>query len=328
MEPQSPRDDSLAGRVAEIERTVANLSPTPSKDIWDKLSAMSGLVSGIVVALIGGYFTYVYNSRSAMQDAQAKEQQARLQELQTVAQLMPYLTSRDENAQKYAITAINVLGSTKIATELARLNPSKGVEAGLVAIAANTGNKAEQQLVESALKQVRCGIEDWSLKTLTDRENSQVDTQPTAATIDELRSIIRPSDPRPNSSDRFDAEKKTYTVRARLASVKLEATSDYDLILTDPANPSHTLTARIPAPECAQQSAFREQFSQARDALKKFGPALDGRGFVESGADVEVQGVGYFTSFHGQHGLAPNGFELHPVLSLKFLPSPGAHVAP
>jgi hypothetical protein len=31
---------------------------------------------------------------------------------------------------------------------------------------------------------------------------------------------------------------------------------------------------------------------------------------------VRITGVGFFDYIHGQHGVAPNGVELHPVLNV------------
>jgi len=33
---------------------------------------------------------------------------------------------------------------------------------------------------------------------------------------------------------------------------------------------------------------------------------------------VRITGVGFFDYIHGQHGVAPNGIELHPVLGVAF----------
>lgn len=40
-------------------------------------------------------------------------------------------------------------------------------------------------------------------------------------------------------------------------------------------------------------------------------------------AVIQVSGVGFFDELHGQTGVAPNGIELHPVLSIQ-----GASVPP
>src|SRR2546427_7477229 len=116
----------MAARLDKIDRSLGELSVKGSekgKDLWDKVSSVSGLASGIIVALIGGIFTYLYNVRSEERDTQNKIQQQKLQELQTIVQFMPYLTGKDENARRYAITAIQTLADTRIAVELAKLNP-------------------------------------------------------------------------------------------------------------------------------------------------------------------------------------------------------------
>jgi hypothetical protein len=42
---------------------------------------------------------------------------------------------------------------------------------------------------------------------------------------------------------------------------------------------------------------------------------------------VRITGVGFFNHVHGQWGVAPNGIELTPVLSIEWLPSPEAPAA-
>ncbi|HET9096986.1 MAG TPA: hypothetical protein VFN37_10015, partial [Candidatus Baltobacteraceae bacterium] len=39
----------------------------------------------------------------------------------------------------------------------------------------------------------------------------------------------------------------------------------------------------------------------------------------KSGIVVDVTGVAFFDALHGQTGVAPNGIEIHPVLSIDFV---------
>jgi hypothetical protein len=103
-----------------------------AKDTWDKFNALSPFVTGLIVAIVGGLFTVSQDRRNeilkqqeigevdrqAAQDALTKEHQARILELQTVAQLMPYLTSKNEYRKQVAITAINELASTPLANRV------------------------------------------------------------------------------------------------------------------------------------------------------------------------------------------------------------------
>jgi hypothetical protein len=321
----SPTNDSLAARLNSVEQTIGDLAKTmpKRKDAWDKLSSLSGLA----VAMVGGIFTLFYNIHTADRDQQTKTAAIKLQELQVVVQFMPYLSGKDENAKRVAVTAINSLANTEIVAKLALGDPnSEGVREGLRSIAATAESPKDRQVAESTLNRI-CGVEGWSLKTLTDPHSAEIDTRPVPASVDELRSLKRPpeagelSKPRMNDS-RSDLEKKTYFVQARLIGVKLEASSDYDLILADLNDSKKTLTARIPAPECATPSAYRDQFLQARKAVDTFLRAAPSGRLKETDAEVEIAGVGFFNFVHGQRGVAPNGFELHPVLSVRFLATP------
>src|SRR5271167_5159048 len=117
---EAPKSSSIWNRT----RPAISVSGKP-KDNWQKFSAICALVTALAVALIGGMFNAQQRRQEAYQAAQevaTKEHEARVLELQTVAQFMPYLTSKDENAKQVAITAIKALSNTRLAIELAALN--------------------------------------------------------------------------------------------------------------------------------------------------------------------------------------------------------------
>ena len=58
--------DALRAEIAELRKKVEK----PPKDIWDKVTAISGLASGLAVALIGFYATNVYNRRQRLKNAE------------------------------------------------------------------------------------------------------------------------------------------------------------------------------------------------------------------------------------------------------------------
>jgi len=43
------------------------------------------------------------------------------------------------------------------------------------------------------------------------------------------------------------------------------------------------------------------------------------KSFKSTKKKVKLTGVGYFDYLHGQRGMAPNGREIHPVLSIEFV---------
>jgi len=151
--------------LQEIASTVKTKRDDKAKDKWDKFNALSPFVTALIVAIVGGLFTVSQESRNeilkqqemneanrqAAQDAMTKEHQARILELQTIAQLMPYLTSKNENSKQVAITAINELASTSLAIELAKLNKSPGTINAVRQIAAQSTKEVDRKLAQAAL---------------------------------------------------------------------------------------------------------------------------------------------------------------------------------
>lgn len=181
-----------------------------------------------------------------------------------------------------------------------------------------TGNSADRTAAVQALENI-CGKERWAVKTLADQDISQVNFQPVSTTIEELTKLARPS--AIPGSDRLESERKAYSVIGRLTTVKLEMDGDYHLVLQ--GDTGQTLVAEIPSPSCysGNSTDVRSEFQTAREVID--GAFLHGerRGLsrIASDAKVEVTGVGFFDFIHGQTGMAPNGFELHPVLSIRLL---------
>lgn len=166
-----------------------------------------------------------------------------------------------------------------------------------------------------------CGIERWPVKTLTDPRGEQVAKKSSvAAHVAELVAATPPTRKalQAATARRFPQELIVYRVYALVVGDKQEADSDFHIVLADPAHPSVTLIAEIPSGGCvaAKRADFftglRAQFSA------KFGKPAQGklRKLAQPVAAC-VTGVGFFDFLHGQDGVAPNGFELHPVLSIE-----------
>jgi hypothetical protein len=157
-----------------------------------------------------------------------------------------------------------------------------------------------------------CGVERWSVKTGMDSAAKQVNLTPIKTDIPTLRAIPAPKSPTTRVSP---TEFKTYTIRALLTSYTMEADSDYHLVLVDP-QARGTLIGEIPSPSCIGKSVFLRQITAARQAFdSKF---TVHSGYQDTNTMVTVTGVGFFDKIHGQRGVAPDGIELHPVLSITF----------
>jgi hypothetical protein len=91
----------------------------------------------------------------------------------------------------------------------------------------------------------------------------------------------------------------------------LESDSDFHLIMTDSSG--NSMIGEVPFPKCVSTSSpFYCPITHARGTVET-------SGLQSGGSDtVTVIGVPFFDFLHGQTGVAPNGIELHPILSICF----------
>jgi hypothetical protein len=180
----------------------------------------------------------------------------------------------------------------------------------------DTGQRSGGEVGETELSSGSCGVERWSIKTGSDSAVGQVNMTPQDTTIAALIAIPVPAG-FSSSSPRFTYAGSPEIQNYRLTNVtltqyKMENDSDYHLILQDSAG--HTLIAEIPYPGCLTGSSWTTQVTNSRNAFDaKYAVSTS---FQTANDTVTVTGVGFFDVLHGQTGVAPNGIELHSVLSI------------
>lgn len=123
-----------------LKKDISELKKRPAKtrDLWDKLGALTPLISGVLISGIGLYFTHSNNVT-----------QHKIQEVQTIEKLIPHLTG-DESEKKMAIIAISTLTNPETAAKIAQMFPSKGTVQALKSIA-RQGTKKERVAAKKAL---------------------------------------------------------------------------------------------------------------------------------------------------------------------------------
>ena len=188
----------------------------------------------------------------------------------------------------------------------------------LAGCAGNNANEEESEsTVRSNVSSGSCGVERWAIKTGTDSAAGQVNMTPQNTTIGAMGAIPAPSS-LGSSSPRFTYAGSPEIQVFRLTNVtftqyKLENDSDYHLVLTDGSN---TMIAEIPDPVCFSGGAFSSGISASRAAFDARYTASTS--FQTANVPVTITGAGFFDILHGQTGVAPNGIELHAVLSICF----------
>jgi len=167
------------------------------------------------------------------------------------------------------------------------------------------------------LPATQCGVERWPVKTGTDSQAPGISPVPTPTTIAYLGSLLPPT-ALPNSQRISPLETTTYVLDGTLISYSFEEDSDYHLVVNDAAG--RTMIVEIPHPDCVgETSPFRNVIANARDAFNANFRATTSAKVTNT--PVRISGVGFWDDVHGQRGVAPNGVELHPVLSFTVNPS-------
>jgi len=157
------------------------------------------------------------------------------------------------------------------------------------------------------------GGQRWPVKTFRDRDRSRVRLAPVDTTVASLARLSRPPDAAFRSRSRIaGAELTVYRVRAGLRRVTYELDGDVHMVLSDLEDPSRSIIAEIPHPLFSIGSGFGSVFRAERAEIRNHRRAR--------GEEVEVTGIGFFDyRTHERAGGPANGFELHPVIGLKFV---------
>jgi hypothetical protein len=178
-----------------------------------------------------------------------------------------------------------------------------------------------------------CGSERWTVKTLTDAAASKVAfAAQKPKSVEGLRHLKPPRVLKATTSRKAGVERTVYRVTALLMSMRREDDSDIHLVLADPKL-GGSMIAELPSASCTIGATARERdaMDQARADLAAACGGLPGVRPVTLNGTATLTGVGFFDPIHGQGGVAPNGIELHPVLTftsssckrVRVTPQPG-----
>jgi hypothetical protein len=153
----------------------------------------------------------------------------------------------------------------------------------------------------------QCGYDRWPVKILADRDAGRVSLTPASAPVSQLAALPIKEAAYPKDARLEPEELKTYMVRARFVSLRREQDHDLHLLIEDLKDSSARIVAEIPAPECVKSRG--DDYAKAREVARG----------LKRGDELEIVGVGFFDFVHNPPVAAKNGFELHPVLSLRII---------
>lgn len=168
------------------------------KDGWDKFSAVSTFLSGVVIAavLAGGGLVLEHRHN---------QRRLELRRIEILASFLPHLA--DEGLREAALLAINALGPDELAMELALQYGGQGAESALsqiaerAAVLADNGELARQAIevreqllkIEPELSRIRVKEPDGDVREVPTKE-ALADKIPAGEPIPSLSEILKRGD--------------------------------------------------------------------------------------------------------------------------------------
>jgi hypothetical protein len=162
-----------------------------------------------------------------------------------------------------------------------------------------------------------CGVERWKIKTLSDIDTLKINFQNIKnSSVSEQVSIKRPNIIR---NRRDSLETIVYKINCNIVGYKREeGDKDIHVILED-ENTEETMVAEIPSHKCQaiKETSRLKLFSDLNKwFVENIGYPTNEFTYLKRHIPVTIVGVGFFDYVHGQIGMASNGREIHPILSI------------
>ena len=157
----------------------------------------------------------------------------------------------------------------------------------------------------------------WSVKTLTDIDTSHINFKKIVNTsVHEQVNLKRPDQV---FNKRNTSETTVYSMDCYIVGFKDQKDTDIHVILKD-TKTSETMVAEIISPkdDNVKKTSRHKQLKKLRKYfVKNIGKPKQSFTMFKDPKLVTITGMGFWDSEHGQKGMAANGREIHPVLSIK-----------
>ena len=180
-----------------------------------------------------------------------------------------------------------------------------------------------QQLLDQAgrdlpfdpqLAAVSCPVERGPVKEGADADRNRVSSTLVSTTVAALRTRPKPAT-YPKNNRVTDTEFHVWAITAYLTQYREESDGDIHLVIKDSAGRS--MIAEMSYGACVPStSRWRTAILSARATFGHTYALSTSWHYVHN--LVDLHGVGYLDTLHGQTGVAPNGVELHPVTYVHF----------
>lgn len=158
------------------------------------------------------------------------------------------------------------------------------------------------------------GVERWSVKVMTDPAAGNLVLTPKPSSVSHIIALTTPT-PTTNMARYDQVEDSVYTVVVNITEMRVEADSDWHLVITDGKG---TMIAESACPSC--NSVIASPYISQITAVRNWIAANIGN--IQNTSlnvkNVEITGQAFLDPPHGQSGAAPNNVELHSILKIQW----------
>lgn len=162
-----------------------------------------------------------------------------------------------------------------------------------------------------------CGEYRWKIKTLSDADTVHIRfNQVIQSSVHEQANLNRP---KAKFARRLKSEITVYSINCYLIGYKNEKDKDIHLILQDPVT-YETMVAEILSPLCLdvkRTGRYRQVLNLYKWFKENVGIPRSSFTYLREKKAITLTGVGFWDSLHKSKSRAPNGREIHPVLSMR-----------
>lgn len=168
-----------------------------------------------------------------------------------------------------------------------------------------------------------CGEKRWDVKTLSDFDTSSVDFSNIIHSSVHQQILLKR--PKGENSFRMLSEDTVYSINCYIIAYKKQQDDkDIHLVIED-TKTNETMVAEVMSADCrsVRKTSRYQQIKKLNEwFIENIGTATTSFYYPKSPILVTITGVGFFDAMHGQKGMALNGREIHPVLSMRLVNDP------
>lgn len=164
-----------------------------------------------------------------------------------------------------------------------------------------------------------CGVERWSIKTLSDTDTAFIHFNNVVRSS--VHDQVNMEAPFGRLNDRLASETVVYEIECFVIGYKKEPDRDIHVIVED-INTDETMVIEIMSPDCPEvknTSRHKLAIELYQWFTENIGVPRTSFTFLKDHKRINLTGVGFWDYLHGQKGMANNGREIHPVLSMKII---------